>query len=133
MRIWAHHAITVPGTGSIAMLSALGGAVSRVDELQTAFGYRRTAFDFAANARWSADCDTARHIAWASAFGDAMRPFVTGCYVNEAAEKLQDDVPAYTPATYRRLVSVKNAYDPDNVFRLNYNVVPDVSAARATA
>lgn len=133
MRTWAQLAVTIPASGSIAMLSALGGAVSRVGEDQTAFGYRRTAFDFAANARWSDDCDTARLTAWTSAFGKAMRPFVTGCYVNEAAEGPQHDVPAYTATTYRRLMSVKNAYDPDNVFRSNYNIVPDVSAARATA
>jgi len=94
MRTFAHHSVAVPGTGSIAMLSALGGAVGRVDELQTAFSYRRTAFDFAANARWSADCDTARHTTWTTAFGRAMHPFLTGCYVNEAAERGQDEPPA---------------------------------------
>jgi hypothetical protein len=126
IRTFVDHSVAVPGAGSIAMLSALGGAISRVDEPQTAFSYRRTAFDFAANARWSADCDTARHTAWAIGFGRAMRPFVTGCYVNEAAECGPDEPPAYTPQTYRRLVSVKTTYDPDNVFRLNYNIAPDV-------
>src|SRR5262249_44736641 len=90
MRTWAHHAGMMPGTGAIAMLSALGGAVGRVDEMQTAFSYRRTAFDFAANARWSADRDTPQHTAWTHAFDRAMRPFVTGCYVNEAAESGRD-------------------------------------------
>jgi FAD/FMN-containing dehydrogenase len=134
MRTWAHHSVAVPGAGSISMLSALGGAVGRVDELQTAFSYRRTAFDFAANARWSDDRDTAQHVTWTSAFGKAMSPFVTGCYVNEAgAESRSDEVPAYAPQTYRRLVSVKNAYDPDNVFRLNYNIAPDVRGAHAAS
>jgi FAD/FMN-containing dehydrogenase len=133
MRTWAHHSSMIPGTDSIAMLSALGGAVGRVDEMQTAFSYRRTAFDFAANARWSADSDTAQHTAWTLAFGRAMRPFVTGCYVNEAAEGGPDEAPAYTPQTYHRLVSVKTAYDPDNVFRLNYNIAPEVKDTRAAS
>jgi FAD/FMN-containing dehydrogenase len=133
MLTWADHAGAIPGTCSIAMLSALGGAVGRVDELQTAFSYRRTAFDFAANAVWSADGDTQRHTAWTSSFARAMRPFVTGCYVNEAAEIGQDGSSAYTPQTYRRLVSLKTAYDPNNVFRLNYNIAPDVEGARAAS
>jgi FAD/FMN-containing dehydrogenase len=133
MRTFVHHAGMVPGAGSIAMLSALGGAVGRIDELQTAFGYRRTAFDFAANARWSSDRDTARHTAWTAAFGTAMRPFVTGCYVNEVGESGQDGPPAYSPQAYRRLVAVKTAYDPDNVFRLNYNIAPDVKGMRAAS
>jgi hypothetical protein len=133
MQTFAHHACRVPAAGSIAMLSVLGGAVGRVGELHTAFGYRRTAFDFAANARWSDDRDTARHIAWTSAFGRAMQPFVAGCYVNEAAETAQDEVPAYPPPTYRRLLSAKRTYDPENVFRLNYNIVPGVQPIRAAS
>jgi FAD/FMN-containing dehydrogenase len=125
MRIFAQHACLIPAAGSIAMLSALGGAVGRVDEARTAFSYRRTAFDFAANARWSADSDTERLTSWVSAFDRAMRPFVAGCYVNEAAERVEGEVPAYAPETTRRLVTVKTAYDPDNVFRLNYNIAPD--------
>jgi FAD/FMN-containing dehydrogenase len=127
MRTFVDHAAAVPGPGSIAMLSALGGAVSRVGELQTAFGYRRTAFDFAANARWADDGDTLSHTGWVSGFDAAMRPFVTGCYVNEAAESGPGEVPAYPPETHRRLRSVKTTYDPSNLFRLNYNIAPEVN------
>jgi len=31
---------------------------------------------------------------------------------------------AYGPATYARLVALKREYDPDNLLRLNQNVVP---------
>jgi FAD/FMN-containing dehydrogenase len=31
---------------------------------------------------------------------------------------------AYAPATYERLVALKTAYDPGNVFRVNQNVAP---------
>ncbi|GAA2810956.1 FAD-binding oxidoreductase [Saccharopolyspora taberi] len=32
---------------------------------------------------------------------------------------------AYEPASYERLVRVKNEHDPDNVFRVNHNIAPD--------
>jgi FAD/FMN-containing dehydrogenase len=127
IRTFAQHACRIPAAGSIAMLSVLGGAVGRVDELKTSFGYRRTSFDFAANSRWNDDRDTARHTAWTSEFGRAMQPFVNGCYVNEAAESTLDEVPAYPPQTYRRLASVKAAYDPNNFFRMNYNITPEAN------
>jgi FAD/FMN-containing dehydrogenase len=54
-----------------------------------------------------------------------MQPHATGVYVNnlgvEGAERVKA---AYTPATYARLVALKNAYDPTNVFRLNQNIAP---------
>jgi FAD/FMN-containing dehydrogenase len=34
---------------------------------------------------------------------------------------------AYPPATLERLAQVKRQYDPDNLFRLNLNVLPDVT------
>ena len=54
-----------------------------------------------------------------------MRPFSRGVYVNEIGVEGQERVrAAYNPQSYDRLVALKNAYDPTNVFRLNQNIKP---------
>ena len=58
-----------------------------------------------------------------------MQPYATGVYVNNLGVGGADRVrAAYAPATYERLVALKDAYDPDNVFRLNQNIRPSGSA-----
>ncbi|MBO1755522.1 BBE domain-containing protein [Allobranchiibius sp. CTAmp26] len=50
-----------------------------------------------------------------------------GVYVNFTGEADPSLVRAsYPPATYRRLVDLKNRYDSTNLFRLNQNIVPTV-------
>jgi FAD/FMN-containing dehydrogenase len=54
-----------------------------------------------------------------------MQPFATGVYVNNLGSEGADRVKAaYAPATYERLVTLKDTYDPRNVFRVNQNVAP---------
>ena len=48
-----------------------------------------------------------------------------GTYVNFTGEADPALVRASYPAeTYRRLVELKNEYDPTNLFRLNQNILP---------
>ncbi len=62
---------------------------------------------------------------WAGAFHDAMAPHATGgVYVNLLGEDEEDRVPAAYGENYRRLVELKNEWDPGNVFRMNHNIQP---------
>jgi Berberine and berberine like len=55
-----------------------------------------------------------------------MQPHSTGVYVNNLGTEGADRVrAAYAPATYGRLVALKNSYDPRNVLRLNQNIAPN--------
>ena len=48
-----------------------------------------------------------------------------GVYVNELGSEGDDRVrAAYPRHTYERLVALKNAYDPTNLFHLNQNIPP---------
>jgi FAD/FMN-containing dehydrogenase len=103
----------------------LGGAIARAGPETAAFGHRDAVFDFTILAVWRDPAEDAEHITWARDFFAAMQPYSTGVYVNnlgvEGAERVRA---AYAPETYERLVALKDAHDPQNVFRLNQNVAP---------
>jgi FAD/FMN-containing dehydrogenase len=48
-----------------------------------------------------------------------------GVYVNFTGDPSQSALEAgFGPEKYARLVEIKRAYDPDNVFRSNANIAP---------
>ena len=103
----------------------LGGAIARAGTDAAAFSHREAAFEFTILTVWEDADEDAEHIAWARELFSALAPYAHGVYVNnlgtEGAERVKA---AYAPATYERLVALKDAYDPDNVFHLNQNVAP---------
>jgi hypothetical protein len=101
------------------------GAITRVRPTDTAFALRSVGCELDIMGRWDeTGKDKARAIAWAAALRDALRPYATGSYVNQLGETSDDLVRlAYGP-NYRRLVTLKKKYDPDNVLRSNQNIRP---------
>jgi FAD/FMN-containing dehydrogenase len=102
-----------------------GGAVSRVDELETAFPHRnaQTMLVFAsfwADPEWDEEC-----IAGTREWYSALEPFTGGYYDNIDFADDGNTVGNYGPA-YDRLARIKGQYDPGNLFRLNSNVEPVV-------
>jgi FAD/FMN-containing dehydrogenase len=111
---------------SALMLEPLGGAVARVGRDDTAFNHRDAAYNLAVIARWQDPKDKDPHISWTRATHEAMDRFGTGgVYVNYLGDEGQDRVrAAYGDAKYRRLVALKDKYDPTNLFRRNQNIQP---------
>jgi FAD/FMN-containing dehydrogenase len=71
--------------------------------------------------------------AWARAVTEAVSPG-GATYVNFTGEQVSDLVRrSYPNSTYRRLVDVKDRYDPGNLFRLNQNIEPSPPAAPVPA
>jgi hypothetical protein len=77
-----------------------------------------------------ARCRTVPDIVDAVAIGreqgtETLRPYMTDrSYVNNLTTEDGQKVHEVWGANYRRLVTVKRRYDPDNVFRLNHNIDP---------
>ena len=82
-------------------------------------------FDFTILTVWEDPAETDTHMTWARDLFGAIQPHATGVYVNNLGVEGSDRVKAaYAPDTYRRLVALKDVYDPQNVFRLNQNIAP---------
>jgi FAD/FMN-containing dehydrogenase len=119
------HAPRMSSPLSSFYLQHLGGAIAREGTDTAAFGHRSGLFDFAILTVGRDPAESAEHVAWAGDFFTAMRPYATGVYVNNLGVEGPDRVKAaYAPATYQRLSSLKRAYDPENVLRLNQNIAP---------
>jgi FAD/FMN-containing dehydrogenase len=113
---------------SAVVIEHLHGAVTRVPADATAVPHRSEGYDFLVISQWMDPATTDDNVAWARDAYAAMRPFTANQlrYVNYLDEDDMRHDPAraaYGP-NYDRLVQVKNAYDPDNQFRMNTNITP---------
>lgn len=121
----AAHVPEMRGAFSAAYLEPLGGAIGRVGPRETAFGGRRARYGFHVLAGWTDAADDGAVMGWTRGFHDAMAPHATGgVYVNVLSEDEANRMPAAYGENYDRLVALKAAWDPTNLFRNNYNIPP---------
>ena len=126
IEVLVDHYHTVPALHTHVVIEHLGGAVSRVGADETAVDHREALYNFLIVGMWTDAAMDAQVIGWVRDLWGALQPFSSGgLYVNYEAEHDMGRVQAaYSPAKYARLVAVKTAYDPTNLFRLNQNIVP---------
>jgi FAD/FMN-containing dehydrogenase len=131
--VYADHAPELAASGfplTQLLFFRIGQAVKAVPDEATPFSHRDAEYMFHPICVWSDSADDDRMIAGSRAFCDAMRPFTTGAaYLNFSLEDRVRD--AFGPEKYERLVALKNRYDPENLFRLNQNIVPTQRAGEA--
>jgi FAD/FMN-containing dehydrogenase len=111
-------------------LRVLGGAMSRVAPEATAFAHRDKQGMVVITNFAPLSVDAASLNARTQDVFQALLPYSNSAYVNFLADEGEKGIhEAYPPATYDRLVALKNQYDPTDLFRLNQNIKPTVPAA----
>jgi len=125
--IVVEYGAAMPSPMTQIVLEHLGGAISRVAPDATAYRNRNAAFSFNVFPRWEDPSEDDRHISWAREVHDAIAPYATeGVAVNFLSQEGQERVKAAYGDNYDRLVELKNAWDPENLFRMNQNIEPTV-------
>ena len=114
-----------PSPATAIGLQQMHGAAARVHRAATAFPHRENQYDLLILSQWEDPTDTARNIEWTKSFFETMRPFLDrGVYVNDLGQEGEERVKAAYGGNYDRLAKIKAKYDPDNLFRVNQNIVP---------
>ncbi len=110
--------------GRVVFLRSLGGAVGRVNPSDTAFAHR-TAEALVVSAAFLPGDAAEEQIAGARSVWRTIGDHGVGSYAGFLGSDTAEDIAALWPAaTLERLREVKRSWDPDNVFRRNFNVVP---------
>jgi FAD/FMN-containing dehydrogenase len=116
-----------PSGDTLVIVRHCGGAISRVGAEETAFGDRSAEWMLSIDSSWTDPADDAANIEYTRAFWDAAHPLSNGqTYFNFPGllEEGEAAVRASYGANHERLARIKAAYDPENRFRLNQNIIP---------
>jgi hypothetical protein len=115
-----------PSPMSSLLLEQYHGAATRIGPTETAFVHRSPGYNLLVVSQWMDQEETDANVTWARDTFKVMKPHMgAGVYVNY----LGDDDPAsqvqaaFGP-NFERLRSVKDRYDPENLFHLNQNIPP---------
>ncbi|HEV2344905.1 MAG TPA: FAD-binding oxidoreductase [Actinocrinis sp.] len=111
-------------------LHQMGGAVARADEQSSAFWGRHAAYVANVASGWEDPEATEQNVGWTRELVSALESWtLPGSYVNMTTDADTDAVRRiYGDERYRRLVALKDHYDPANLFRHNHNVRPSNAA-----
>ena len=115
---------------SVVIIGQAGGAIADVPEDATALGSRSAPWVYHCYGSWT-EPDDAPHIEWVRATEQAMRPWAAGGIALNFVSEIDDARVQQTfgEEKYRRLVALKDEYDPENLFRMNQNVRPSATTA----
>ncbi len=122
--VHAHYGPRIPTPTSIVHIYPANGAANRVGASETAFAHRDAQFVHIIGAAYPDPADTPRNVAWVRDYWSALRPHVSGAYVNFLMDEGDARVRGSYGNNYDRLAALKQRYDPSNLFRMNQNIRP---------
>lgn len=121
------HGSRIPTLLSTAHLYPINGKAHQVASTETPWSYRDAVWAEVIVGVDPEPANRERITAWAKNYWDALHPYSAGgAYLNFIMDEGEDRVRASYRENYERLVSIKNKYDPTNLFRLNQNIKPTV-------
>ena len=118
-------ATRAPGAGGGFVFASYGGAVNRVAPDAPAFVHRRELAGVQYSVTWvpgASPALVAAATAWLDRAAEQVAPYVHGAYQNYVDPSLADWAQAYYGANLPRLVRVKRAVDPDDVFHFAQSI-----------
>jgi FAD/FMN-containing dehydrogenase len=118
------HMERAPSPPSNFFCSSFGGAVRHAPAGGSAFPHRDALFYAEPGAGWNGEALTAKSQAWVAQFGQALRPYVSGAYVNVPNAGMTNWPTAYYGRNFGRLRRVKAKYDPHDVFQFEQSIPP---------
>jgi FAD/FMN-containing dehydrogenase len=126
IRAHVEHGQKTPAVNSTVHLYPINGAVHRVGPDETAFGHRDMKLAAVIAGMWPDPADNEANTQWVKDYYAAIHPYAgnEGGYINFMAADDAGRVEANFGRNYPRLREVKAAYDPNNLFHLNQNIVP---------
>jgi FAD/FMN-containing dehydrogenase len=123
-----------PSPHGMINLWPLGGAIGQVAPEATAWQHRDAQYLLSLDTTWVDPADTGKCIAWTrQTWADVAALGQGGMYLNFAGLGEEKDalVRRGYGRNYDRLVDLKRAYDPSNLFHMNNNIDPAGIAAAA--
>jgi FAD/FMN-containing dehydrogenase len=121
---------TCPSPHTFAGSEHWHGEATRISANETAFPHRSNPFNLIIWSQWEGAENSERNIHWTREFWNAMKPFlIESSYGNYLSDEGEESARASYGANYDRLVALKNKYDPTNLFRMNHNIKPSLTAA----
>ena len=113
----------LPSPHSEIFIGTVGGQTTRVAPDAMAYSSRDANYVMNVHGRWETAAEDAAGIAWSREFFAKSKPFASaGAYINFLTQDETDRVEFAYGAGYKRLVEIKNKYDPANFFRMNQNI-----------
>lgn len=112
---------------SSVLFQYLGNAARRVHANDTAFGHRGALCEWATNAVFLDPGESEIHIRWVREFASALSPFSSGPYINQVGAEADEgaaEIQAAFGDNFERLATLKQRYDPRNMFSHNHNIRP---------
>ena len=128
--ILTKRSLAMRSSRSFTVIFHLGGAMARIGEHDAAYSHRSARYNININAVWLADEAIGEtETQWARDLFEQLNAAQHAVYVNFLMDEGQERVrQAYGAEKYGRLAALKARLDPDNVFRMNQNIVPPTRA-----